>query len=261
MSFRRRWPWLIAGALGVLVVASGVLVAFFPARWAWHWLRADYPLVRVGQVSGSVWNGRAQGLRVRGQSLGMLHWTLGRAALWGNVMLHVDLGGAGVMVNGHIQRDGDGAIVVRDMRFDVPMVRLKVLWPTGMRLAGHVQGDVARATLVEGWPTQLDARVHWSDAAVTYAGKTLALGQWCSRWHAAGGTVVSAALSDDGRGLVGMHGTLTATLLGWRLDATLTPRRAVPGLDAWLARLGRRAADGSVHVERKGGLMAGRTWQ
>lgn len=257
MPARRRWPWVLLFVL----LALAALAWWFPARWAWRLVRHDYPAVHVDTVGGSIWQGHAGGLVVGGQHLGTLRWTLGRAAVLGHVHGRLDLHGAGVMANGHIARTADGAIVVRDAHFQVPMERLKVLWPTGMRLEGELQGDVARAHLVQGWPTRLEAKVRWHAAAAVTRGREVALGEWLSHWQASGGTVVTADLSDDGSGPVRLAGTFTATPLGWRLAALLTPRRDSAGLRQWLQRLGKPAPGGGVRVERHGGLMTGNAWQ
>ncbi|HET7300165.1 MAG TPA: type II secretion system protein N, partial [Oleiagrimonas sp.] len=183
---RRRWPWLLLAVLLALLA----LAWWFPARWAWRLVQHDYPTVRVGTMSGSVWAGEANGLVVNGQHLGRLDWTLSRMAVFGHLRGQVDLSGAGVMLHGHIARAHDDAIVVSKLDFSVPMERLKVLWPTGMRLEGVVTGHVDKLRLVDGWPVQLQANVTWQSAQVGDAGREVMLGDIQSRWQAPGGTVI-----------------------------------------------------------------------
>lgn len=253
---RRRWPWLLVIVLMLLAAA----VWWFPARWAWQMVRADYPAVHVGDINGSVWDGHADGVVVAGQELGTLRWTLGHAALLGDVRGTLDLRGAGVMANGHIARDDNGAIVVRDAHFRVPMGRLKVLWPNGTELLGQLRGDVAQAHLVHGWPVRLDAHVRWHDAGMVTHGRKVALGQWLSRWQASGDAAITATLRDDGSGPLRLHGRLTVTPVGWRVKADLEPRQAGIVLHRWLRDMGQPTADGGVRIERHGGLVKGTTW-
>jgi len=253
---RRRWPWLLLAVL-VLVAAT---VWWFPARWAWQIVHDDYPAVRLGDIDGSVWDGRADDVVVAGQSLGTVHWTLERTALVGRVRGTLDLSGVGVMANGHIARDGNGAIVVRDAHFRVPMERLKVLWPNGAELTGQLRGEVARARLVNGWPARLDAQVRWQDAGMLAHGRKLALGQWLSRWRASGDATITARLRDDGNGPLRVRGRLTVTPLGWKAWADLVPREAGMALQRWLRDIGRPIPGGGVRIERHGGLMKGATW-
>ncbi|HET7266809.1 MAG TPA: type II secretion system protein N [Oleiagrimonas sp.] len=253
---RRRWPWVLV----IVLVLLAAMVWWFPARWAWQFVRGDYPAVRVGDIEGSVWHGQADHVRVAGQSLGTLQWTLGRSALLGDLHGDVDLRGAGVMANGHIARDGNGAIVIDDAHFKVPMERLKVLWPNGADLLGQLRGDVDRARLVDGWPVQLRAHVRWHDAGMVTHGRTVMLGQWLSRWRASGNAAITARLHDDGNGPLRLRGRLTVTPLGWRIRADLVPRHAGIALRRWLRDIGKPMADGSVRIERHGGLMTGTAW-
>lgn len=253
---RRRWPWVVVAVL----VALFALAWWFPARWAWSMMRDDYPTVHVGAIGGSVWNGHAENVVAAGQRLGTLHWTLGRAAVFGDVHGHVDLRGAGVVANGDIAHVADGVVAIHNAHFQVPMERLKVVWPSGLRLGGQLRGEVARMRLVHGWPTRLDARVRWHDARIATQDRSVALGELLSRWEASGGTVVTVDLHDSGTGPLRLRGQFVATLLGWRLHAILTPREGHAGLRRLLRRFGRPMPDGSVRIERRGGLMMGTAW-
>ncbi|HET6586869.1 MAG TPA: type II secretion system protein N [Oleiagrimonas sp.] len=248
---RRRWPWLLLAVLLVLLA----LAWWFPARWAWRLVQDDYPTVRVGAMSGSVWAGEAKGLVVNGQHLGRLDWTLSRMAVFGHLRGQVALSGAGVMIHGHIARADDDAIVASKLDFSVPMKRLKVLWPAGMRLEGTVAGHVDKLRLVDGWPTQLQARVTWRSAQVDDAEREVMLGDIQSRWQTQGGSVIRADLADEGTdGPLSLRGQFVATTLGWRLDVTMRPRGAHPALRRLLERFGQRQPDGSVRMQRHGGL-------
>lgn len=247
---RRRWPWFVL----VVLLALVALAWWFPARWAWRLVHDRYPTVHVQSVGGSVWDGRAQGLVVNGQRLGRLHWTLSRMAVFGRLHGQVDLGGAGVMVDGHVARAGDGAIVASDLHFSVPMARLKVLWPTGTQLDGTLEGQVDKLRLVDGWPVQLQAHATWQAAQVIDQGRSVMLGDLESNWSTPGGSVIRADLGDAGKGPLDLDGRFVATTLGWRLQATLHPRGDDPGLRRFLDRFGQRQSDGSVRIERHGGL-------
>lgn len=253
---RRRWPWCVL-ALVLVALALLALGWWFPARWAWQWMRADYPAVQAGAVRGTVWDGSMRDLVVAGQPLGALHWTLGRGAVLGHVHGSIDLRGTGVHARGRFERLAPHVLALHDVQFRVSMQCLRALWPTGMRLLGDLQGMIGGATLAAGWPSRLDARLDWHDAAVVTQGRQLALGEWTSHWRAAGGTVVTAQLRDAGGGPVRLRGTFTATPIGWRLAADLQPRTPDAALRDLLQRLGTPTPDGGVRIERRGGLMTG----
>lgn len=247
---RRRWPWLVLALMAVLTA----LAWWFPARWAWLLMRDDYPAVHAGTVSGSIWKGEMKDLTVNGQRMGRLRWTLSRLSVFGRPRMQLDLGGAGVMANGHVARADDGAILISKLVFNVPMARLKVLWPTGMQLDGRLEGKIDRLRLADGWPVLVEARVDWRSARAVQQGREVDLGDFRSQWQSPGGSVIRADLADEGQGPLALDGQLMVTALGWRLDATLQQRRAEPGLRRLLERLGQRGADGSVRVRRHGGL-------
>ena len=77
-----------------LLVAAFALLWFLPARWALPWLDARLNGVRLQDVSGLVWNGKAaRVLSARGENLGALQWQLSRMALFGDNRLHLELHG------------------------------------------------------------------------------------------------------------------------------------------------------------------------
>lgn len=247
---RRRWPWFVL----IVLLALVALAWWFPARWAWRLVHERYPTVHVTSVDGSVWDGQAQGLIVNGQALGHLHWNLSRMAVLGRLHGQVHLDGAGVMVDGHVARVDDGAIVASDLRFSVPMSRLKVLWPSGVQLDGTLKGQVDKLRLVDGWPVRLQAHATWQAAQAIEQGQGVVLGDLESQWSAPGGSVIRADLADAGKGPLDLEGRFVVTTLGWRLQATLHQKRDDPGLRRLLDRFGQRQSDGSVRIERHGGL-------
>lgn len=253
----RRWPWLLASVAVLVVVVLAALAWWLPASWAWRWMRADYPAVRAGAVAGTLWHGEMHDLVVGGQPLGTLRWTLGRAAMFGRVHGTIDLRGAAVVANARFERLGADTLRILDAHADISLAGLHAFVPVAARVDGRLQATIVDARLVAGWPTRLDASVRWNDAAVVDDGQRIVLGDLQSRWHAAGGTVVTAQLEDAGTGPIALHGTFTATPLGWRLDAALTPRTDAAGLHRWLERVGQPMPDGGVEVERRGGLMMG----
>lgn len=258
MRAHRLWPGVMA--LVLVLVGLVALAWWFPARWAWQWARADYAGVHVGGVGGTVWDGHMAGVVVAGQRLGAVHWKLGRAAVLGHVHGSIDLHGAGVSASGRFQRGAHDVLVIREVHFTVSMSRLRSLWPAGTQLEGQLQGVITKASLVSGWPSRLDARLNWRDAAVVTQDRRLAFGEWTSRWHSAGGTVVTAQLRDANNGPVQLRGTFTVTPLGWRLAAMLTPRDGNDdALRRWLQRLGTPMPDGGIRIDRQGGLMMGAT--
>lgn len=251
---RRRWPWVLC----VLLILACMTVWWFPARWAWSLARDKYPEVHIASVHGSVWDGRAERMQVAGKALGTLRWQFGRSALWGKVHGDIALKGPLIVAEGHIKRAADGTTVVSHGHFRLPLQHVPLTWPDGKPLAGMLVGQVKHARLVRGWPAELDATVTWQDAAVIDGGARVALGTLVSHWRAGQGGVIRAEFADRGDGPVRLKGSFAATLLGWRVDATLRARDGSAAVGRVLARLGKPDADGSVQVHKQAGLFTQR---
>jgi general secretion pathway protein N len=240
----------------VLVIAVA-LAWWFPAAWAWHLVRGNYPDVRLESVHGTVWHGRARKLIVDGQPLGRLDWRVSRRAVFGHLKADVALNGLGTRVSGHIARAADDAILVRNARFRWPAARLTSgWWPPDAQARGALHGKVSRLRLVDGWPVKLKAQVTWRSAQVIEDGKDVKLGTIQSQWQAQGGTVIHADIADADDGPLHVRGRFVATALGWRLEAHARPRGRAPALRRLLERIGTPAADGSITIGYRGGLAA-----
>jgi general secretion pathway protein N len=241
--------------LGVLVLAAATLLCFLPARWALPWLTPRLHGLQLQQVRGSVWDGQAGAVvAADGQVLGTLAWQLSRRALFGQPRLQLQFEGPQLVFSGAAGRLPDGRIEAREVSLRVPWAVLDryAASPLGQP-RGELQLTIERAVLQGGWPLELTAQAQWPQAVMHTREGDVALGTLLAQAGAPGG-VVQAQLHDDGHGPLHAEGKLQLSPLGWRLDATLRARQTDPALRRWLARLGPPAPDGSVHIERRGGL-------
>ncbi|GAA0887942.1 type II secretion system protein N [Rhodanobacter soli] len=241
--------------LGTLALAAAVLLWFLPARWAMPWIGPQLHGLRLQQVQGTVWHGRAgEVVAADGQMLGQLQWQLSRRALLGQVRLQLQFEGPRLAFSGGAQRLPDGQIEVSGAS-----VRAELsAWVHGPMSSwgqprGELQVTIDHALLQGGWPMQLQAQAQWPQALMHTHDGDVALGALQAQASAQGG-VIRAQLHDDGHGPLHVDGKLQLSPLGWRLDATLRARQTGPALRRWLATLGPPAADGSVHIQRRGGL-------
>lgn len=238
--------------LGLLMAA---LLWFLPARWVLPWLQPHLHGVRLQQVHGSVWDGEAATVTSpQGQRWGRLQWQLSRRLLLGQARAQLQFDGPQLTFSAAIQRLPDGRIDLHDLRLHAELAGLDlpmdtVLGPPG----GTLQASAAHAVLQGGWPLQLQAQAHWQHASLHLRDGVVALGDLQLQAQAQGG-VIRAQMHDDGHGPLQVDGQLQLSPLGWRLDATLRARQTDPLLLRWLGRLGPRSSDGSVHVQRRGGL-------
>jgi general secretion pathway protein N len=241
--------------LGVLILVAGLLAWFLPARWALPWIEPQLHGLRLQQVQGQLWDGRAgQILNAQGNPVGQLQWQLSRRALLGQVQLQLDFQGPHLTFSGAMQRLPDNQLQWRGVSVHADLAALlpRVALPQGQPL-GELQLAVDQAVLQGGWPLQLDARAQWLQAAMRTRSGDVALGNL--QWQAqAQGGVIEVQLHDDGHGPLEADGQLQLSPLGWRLDAKLRARQTDPALRHWLAGLGQLDADGGVHIQRSGGL-------
>jgi general secretion pathway protein N len=250
---RSRVAWLAAAILLFAVL----LVLFLPARWVVPMAQSRWHGWRLEGVHGRVWEGRAeQLLGPDGRPLGAVHWQLSRRALWGRLDLQVQFDGPLLTAHGILQRDVQG----RPVWSDVALRSDLAAWSPRLDSAlgaprGTLTATLQRAVLQGNWPVDLEGQVHWREAVMLTQGQTIALGDFDMELHGANG-VLRGELRDRGQGPLHAHGQWQASPLGWRLDLLLQPRSDDRALHQWLARLGRPAADGSVHLQRRGGLAA-----
>lgn len=241
--------------LGLLLLAGGLLVWFLPARWVLPGIESRLHGLRLQQVQGLLWDGRAgQVLTADGRPLGQLHWQLSRRALLGQLRLHVDFEGPQFAFAGAMRQLSADQVEWRAVRLRAELQTLtaRMSSPLGQPL-GKLQMTVAHAVLQGGWPLQLQAQAQWQPAIVRTRAGDLSLGTLQLRAQAHSGVIV-AQLHDDGQGPLQADGQLQLSPLGWRLEGTLRARQHDPALRHWLATLGPLEADGTVHIQRGGGL-------
>jgi len=243
--------------LGVLILVACLLAWFLPARWVLPWIEPQLHGLRLQQVQGSLWDGRAnQVLMVEGKPLGQLQWQLSRRAMLGQVQLQVNFHGPQLDFSGTMQRLPDHQVEWRDVSVRAELAGLipPVAVPLGRPL-GELQLRADQALLQGGWPLQLQAHAQWLRAVMRTRNGDVALGDL--QWQAqAQGGVIAVQLRDDGHGPLQANGQLQLSPLGWRLDAKLRARQTDLALRRWLATLGQPDADGMVHIQRGGGLGA-----
>lgn len=132
---------------GAVFVAVGV--ATLPATLVVSRLPPD---VRLDGVSGSVWNGAATQLTLRGAPLGALRWRLQPASLFAlRLNYAIDLQRPDGFVRGQVSTGFGGDLVARDVRLQLPLTALS---PQTAATAwrGDLTGTVANARIERDWP-------------------------------------------------------------------------------------------------------------
>lgn len=257
LNYLQKW----IAALGALVLLAALLVWFLPARWVLPRIAPQLRGLRLQQVQGLLWDGRAgQVQSADGRLLGQLSWRLSRTALFGRLQAQLDFKGPHLEFSATLKRLADAKVALSDatVQADLTEWRPAMASPLGQP-RGRLLVTVKQALLQGGWPLQLQGQVQWRQAVMRTPEGDVLLGNLRADAQAQGG-VIQARLLDDGRGPLQVDGQLQLSPLGWRLDAALHPRQTDPALRHWLAGLGRPDAQGTIHLQRSGGLVGNRSF-
>jgi len=141
---------LIAVVGGLVFV--GVAVATLPASLLVSRLPPD---LKADGVSGSIWSGSADAIRLRGTPLGAINWTADPAALLqGHLDYQIDLSRPDGFVRGRVATSFGDGLVGENIALELPVTALN---PAGANNAwqGNLKGTVRHVRIVDGWPTTL----------------------------------------------------------------------------------------------------------
>lgn len=239
---------LLLALVGALVFL-GVGIATLPASLLVDRLPAD---LKVEGVSGSVWNGGADSILLRGIPLGAFSWSAQPAALLaGELAFHIEVTRPDGYVRGRIAATGGGALTGEEVELALPLTALHPHADNDWR--GELRGTVHSVRLERGWPVALvgsfrmlgltppDPRRPIGDYAVDFDGK-----------------------SDSASQLVGRVRDLNAPLVvraqifirrdrSYQLEGEVTPRpEAPPEVSRAVAFLGAPDASGRRNFEITG---------
>lgn len=135
-----------------LVVFAVMIVATLPASLLTSRLP---PELAVEGVSGTIWSGGADEVRLRGVALGALQWSARPAALLtGTLAYQVELTRPDGYLRGRIGATLGGAIEGESLEMKLPITTLH---PEAGDSAwsGGLEGHVAHVRLERGWPVEL----------------------------------------------------------------------------------------------------------
>jgi general secretion pathway protein N len=258
---RRRWS-RVAGAAGVLLAAYlGALLALFPAGLLWRLVepRLELPFaLDLGTVSGTAWQGRADGLRAGGRKIGTVAWRLRPAVLLSG-RLGVDLRwSAGADQVDLRLRLGRGDTEIRALRGGLDAARLQAWFGLPVLLEGRVELDVPLLRMA--FDTGFDA----AEGAVLWTGaggglpRPIPLGQFRARL-ALEDAMLRAAIESAPESPLQAEGSAGwGPVSGYLVDLTLQAGpNAAPVLQSALNSIGPRQPDGSHRLRLRGqGLEA-----
>jgi general secretion pathway protein N len=210
-------PYLILAAL----VFLGALLATLPASLITRALPARLAL---DGVSGTVWDGEAESVRLDGAALGSLHWQLAAGSLL-LVTLAADL--QLIRPDGHLEGrvrlHAGGQIEGKAIRFDLPLTTLHPD-PAGPAWTGRIAGQVDDVRLQDGWPVALTARLTLSHLKAPNAADDLGAFALTFEARDATPTTLLGRLQDQGGPLRVQAQLRLEHDRTYRLDGDIAPR-------------------------------------
>jgi hypothetical protein len=249
------FKWLFV-LLVLALIVGGVVAWTMPADVAYRYIAPKLGPVSLIGVRGTVWDGHADGVSVFGRDLGEIDWRIDKAPLIGNrLQADVRIKGADIDTSGSIQRDGDGRITARDVRFRVPATLFSpVLDVPTLQLVGSVTGTLAQATLANGLLVDANGNARWTEAGVTGTAEAR-FSDIITEFASKPDGSIAGTVADDGRGNLEVNGQFTVATTGFDVEAFLTARNNDARVQEALRYVGQAQADGSSHLVIRGHLF------
>lgn len=243
-----RLLWILLPGYAVFLAAT------LPAGWVTQRITAANPAIQVYGVQGSVWQGRAAALVVRGWRIDDIAWELSSwRLLTGQARLHWQATGATLHGDGVLWRRlwGD-ELGLEEVHVRLPVAAVtRLMQLPGINPQGTLRIDLDQLRASGQWTQALGGTLTWERAALS---DTLLLGDIRAELGMQE-QEIQALIKDQG-GPVAIDGLLRIKPDGaYRLEAALGARDSNDdGLNATLRLLGQPGPDGRVRVEQTGHL-------
>jgi general secretion pathway protein N len=239
----------------ILLVIAGVVAVTCPADYAYRLVADRLGALKLGGISGSIWNGHAASAQVFGQELGALDWQLQAAPLLSRELVaHVDLNGGAVKATGIVDRGADGTISVRDATFQMPArMAAPALDIPALDLLGEIDGKLTQAQLRGVWVDGASGGLRWNHAAVAGAAQAQ-FGDLEATFSSAPDGSIAGVVHDLG-GPLQVNGTFKVAAGSFDAEAKLAARDGNPQVMEALRYIGQLQADGTSLLLIHGGLF------
>lgn len=237
----------------LLLVLAGLLLWFAPAALAYRQLADRLGPLRLDDVGGSVWEGRARQLVAYDVALGTLRWRLSPWSLLARRPSgELELAGEAIDARARFRFE-DGALDLSevDARFPAALLGPALDIPA-LRLTGTVTLRARHARLVGGLLASADGEADWRDLGVAGAAQGRLPGiRMRFRPDEAGGTL--AEVTDLG-GPVAITGSTRLANGRFVSETTFELREPNVQLAQVLAHVGQRTPSGGSYLRIEGEL-------
>jgi hypothetical protein len=247
---------ILLSLLLVAIIVAGVFAWRLPADVGYRYgARLLGPFALTG-VSGTVWDGHADGVSLLGNDLGELDWhARKRPLLGGDLVADVRIKGGEIDVAGLLTRHEDGSVSAQDLRFSVPASRFEPMFDgSGVHLLGTVSGVLEGATLWTASLSNATGNARWSGAGVTGAVEAR-FADMLTEFSSQPDGSVAGTVHDDGQGSLVVDGRYSLRVPTLSGEATLAARNGDPQVLETLRHIGTPQPDGTSKVVVQGRML------
>lgn len=232
-------------ALVILLVVGVIFVWTLPAAVFYRYAAYPDSAVTLSGISGTLWNGHADGISVFGRDVGEIDWTVEKTSLLSlRIAADLRLRGADIDVAGEVTRLRDGSVRAHDVRFRFPASLIEpVIDVPNLKLLGSVDGVLTDARIENGWIAGASGNARWSDAGVTGQAEARfsdVLAEFATQPDGS----IAGTVHDSG-GPLAIDGTFSVRVTGFDAQATLSARDDDPHIREALQYVGQPQPDGS----------------
>lgn len=240
----------------IVLVVGGLVLWMLPADIAYRQGSKYLGPVALSGVSGTIWDGHADGLSVFGRDLGEIDWHMPKIALLrGRLAADIRIQGADVDAAGVVERRGAGAMTVRDVRFRFPASMLEPsLDIQGLNLDGTIGGVLAEATMQNGFLKSAKGDARWTEGGVS-GGAEARFSDIVAQFSGQPDGSIAGTAHDDGRGNLAIDATFRAAMDGVNVDAVLSARNGDERVQEALRHVGEPQPDGSTRLSIRGRMV------
>jgi len=156
------------------------VISTLPARTALSFIPNSVGLKANG-VSGSVWNGSAASLFLRGQSINNVEWSINPFYIFtGKVGGSVVIDDSRAEIDGSWKAGFDGTLYADNLFVKMNAEHIEAFLPMrNVKLQGNILAEINElAFSQEQGPLALDAKINWNNSAASIAGPMISLGNF-----------------------------------------------------------------------------------
>ena len=199
-----------------IIILTGLfivlVVAYTPAKLAESFIPQQRDL-SVGGLSGSVWSGNIDYIRVKDISLSDIDFSVGLFSLLiASPTISLDVAGGDVQgdLDVNLTDDLQNNVDLSDANLSVSASILEKQIPVkGVELEGLISTNDLSVILENKKPKKLEGNIQWNNAALSFAGKNWKLGNFSVDTETDETTQIVTAKLNDTKNELGLKGTIT----------------------------------------------------